>query len=143
MRLRLALYAVLLAALTALPAFAQWQQWGRPQQPREGACFYREPGFRGDYFCMRLGDRWPSLPHGFNDHIRSIRVFNGVRVRVFNDTNFGGPSLRLEGDADDLHAIPLEENPHKRWSDRISSIAVFRERDEWEHREHEREEHGY
>jgi hypothetical protein len=151
MRLRYAFSVILLLAIASLPAMAQWR-WGRPHPPRTGACFYRETGFAGDYFCLKVGDRWPSLPSGFNDRISSIRVFNGARLRVFNDGNFRGISLLIDGDVDDLRRVGLPDNPYKTWNDRISSLAVFREHDEWEHRRHERdgregregrEEHGY
>lgn len=135
MRLRVVAAAVLLLCITSLPAFAQWQ-WGRPQTPRTGACFYKDAGFRGDYFCLQVDERWPSLPHGFNDKISSIQVFRGARVRLFNNSNFGGINIRLDQSVDDLRRIRLEDNPSKSWNDRISAIAVFREHDEWE--EHRR-----
>ena len=81
---------------------------------------------------MKEGDRWPSLPPGFNDTVSSIRVFNGSRVRVFNDGNFGSISLMIDRDVNDLSRFRLPENPDKSWNDRISSIAVFRDHDEWE-----------
>src|SRR5450755_1484939 len=86
MRLRFVPAAVLLLFVTSLPAFAQWE-WGRPHPPKTGACFYKDSGFRGDYFCLQVGERWPSLPAGFNDKISSIQVFRGGRVRLFNNNN--------------------------------------------------------
>ena len=83
---------------------------------------------------MKEGERAPSMPPGFNDRISSIRVFGGVRIRVFNDPNFGSFSLMIDHDVNDLRYIPLADIPFKNWNDRISSIAVFREHDEWEHR---------
>jgi hypothetical protein len=130
MRLRFAPLAILLLFAASLPAFAQWQ-WGRPHPPKAGACFYKDLNFSGDYFCLKAGERWPSLPVGFNDRITSIRVFGGARLRVFNDGNFGGPSLFLDHDANDLRRIPLADNRSKNWNDRISSLAVFQDRDEW------------
>jgi hypothetical protein len=133
MRLRFAPFAILLLFVTSLPGFAQWQ-WGRPHPPKAGACFYKDQDFRGDFFCLKAGERWPSLPGGFNDRITSIRVFGGARLRVFNDGNFGGMSLFLDHDVNDLRRIPLADNPFKNWNDRISSLAVFQDRDEWEDR---------
>jgi hypothetical protein len=133
MRLRFALMAVLFLSFASLPAFAQ-QQWGRPHPPKTGACFYRDIEFRGDYFCLKLGDRWPSMPAGFNDKISSIRLFRGARVRIFINGNFEGANLRIDHDVDDLRRIRLPDNPFKSWNDRISSIAVHRERDEWDRR---------
>ena len=133
MQLRRALPVVLLLALVSLPASAQYR-WGRPHPPRVGACFYREAGFGGDYFCLKVHDRWPSLPRGFNDRISSIRVFSGARLRLFDSYNFRGRNALIDSDVFDLRELRLPENPGKSWNDRVSSIAVFRERDEWEHR---------
>lgn len=142
MRFRFTLSTLLLFCLMSLPAFAQWQ-WGRPHEPSVGACFYMEQGFRGNYFCLKEGDRWPSLPVGFNDRITSIRVFNGARLRVFNDDNFGGISALINHDVYDLRGFRIPEFPDKSWNDRISSIAVFREHDDWERHDHDRGQQGY
>jgi hypothetical protein len=72
------------------------------------------------------------MPAGFNDRITSIRVFGGARLRIFSDDNFGGISGMINHDVYDLHVFRLPEYPDKNWNDRISSIAVFREHDEWE-----------
>jgi peptidase inhibitor family I36 len=128
MRVRFVAFAMILMFLTTLPASAQWR-WGRPHPPKGGACFYRDPGFGGDYFCLRAGEQWPNMPAGFNDRISSIRVFGDARVRLFNDFNFRGPSLLADRDLPDLRAVPMD--PRRNWSDRISSIAVFRGRDRW------------
>ena len=131
MRLRFALSAFLLLSFTALPALAQ-QQWGRPRPPKTGACFYRDADFRGDYFCMNDGERWPSMPPGFNDQISSIRVFHGARVRIFNDDNFRGVSVRIDGNVGNLLHFRLANDPYRSWNDRISSIAVIGDRDDWD-----------
>ena len=133
MRLRHALPVILLLAVVSLPASAQWR-WGRPRPPRVGACFYQDPGFRGSYFCLRSHERWPSLPRGFNDRISSIRVFSGARLRLFSDDNFRGPSALIDSDVPDLRQLRFPDDFRRSWNDRISSLAVFRERDEWEHR---------
>jgi hypothetical protein len=133
MRFRVVPITVLLLILVTLPAFAQWQ-WGRPHPPQAGACFYKDSEFRGDFFCLKVGERWPSLPAGFNDKISSIRVFGGARARVFTDDRFGGPNQLIDHDVNDLRRIPIADSRfrNKNWNDRISSLAVFvRERDEW------------
>lgn len=130
MRLRYIPVAVLLLFAMCLPANAQWT-WGKPHRPRSGACFYRGDHFRGDAFCMNVDDRWPSMPRGFNDQIKSIRVFGGARLRVFNDDNFRGVSLLVDRDIDDLRRVPVADNYNKNWDNRISSIAIFRDRDDW------------
>lgn len=131
MRLRFALTAVLFLSFASLPAFAQ-PRWGRPHPPKTGACFYKDSDFRGDYFCLKRGERWPSMPAGFNDRISSIRLFRDARVRIFVDSDFRGANLRIDHDVNDLRGIRLPDNPSKSWNDRISSIAVHAERDEWD-----------
>lgn len=131
MQFRRALVVVLLLFTASLPALAQWQ-WGRPHPPHAGACFYKDSHFQGDYFCLRAGERWPSMPAGFNDKITSVRVFGGARLRVFNGDDFRGANFLVVRDVYDLRRIALAENPSKNWNDRISSIAVFdRGHDEW------------
>ncbi len=132
MRLRPTLTAVLLLCLTSLPALAQQWQWGRPRPPRSGACFYKDINFQGDYFCMRAGDRWPSLPRGFNDKISSIRTFQGSVVQLFDNGNFQGHRIRIDRDINSLLRLRLPDDPRKSWNDRISAIAVFQPRDAWD-----------
>ncbi len=88
--------------------------------------------FSGDYFCMKAGDRWPSLPHGFNDQISSIRVFHGALVQVFENGGFTGRRLRVDHDVDSLVRARLPGDPAKSWNDRISAIAVYLPRDVWD-----------
>ena len=52
--------------------------WGNARVPQEGACFYQDRDFRGQYFCVPRGGTYTSLPRGFNDRISSVRVFNGA-----------------------------------------------------------------
>ena len=138
MRFRFAKLLVLLLFVSSPLAFAQWQ-WGRPRAPKAGACFYKEGDFGGDYFCLKVGERWPSMPAGFNDKISSIRVFGKARVRIFNAANFGAPNLLIDHNVGDLRRVPVSVSDsrfrNKNWNDRISSIAVFvRDRDEWRDR---------
>jgi Peptidase inhibitor family I36 len=135
MRIRFVLVTVLLASFSALPAIAQ--QWGRPRPPKTGACFYKEAYFRGEYFCLKVGERWPTMPAGFNDRISSIRVFRDARVRIFNDSDFRGINMRIDQDVDTLKNFSMPDNPMKNWNDRISSIAVYRDRDDFD-RQHPR-----
>jgi hypothetical protein len=146
MRKRLSLAAFLLLALASLSALAQDygqdrdrdrdrdqpRQWGRPHPPRAGACFFRDAGFSGDYFCMRAGERWPSMPPGFNDRISSIRVFGGAVVQGFENGDFSGRRMRVDRDVDSLIRFRLPGDPAKSWNDRISALAVFNPRDDWD-----------
>jgi hypothetical protein len=89
--------------------------WGRAAVPREGACFYSDTNFRGEYFCVPRGASYAELPRGFNDRITSIRVM-GARVMIFSDVDYRGPSVRIESDVQNLGG---------RWNDRVSSIRVY------------------
>ena len=90
--------------------------WGRNERtPSEGACFYEDVNFRGQYFCVPRGATYTALPRGFNDRISSIRVF-GAEVRIFQDRDFRGRSTEIRADAANLRG---------NWRDNVSSIRVF------------------
>ena len=100
--------------LAAASAGAQ-PRWGRPSLPRDGACFYRDKNFHGDYFCTDAGQDIAVLPNGMNDQITSIRTFGNVQVTIYKDGRFRGRSSELRGDV---------RNVGDEWNDRISSIRV-------------------
>jgi hypothetical protein len=104
------------AALCAgLADRAEAQRFGRGATPGAGACFYEDPDFQGEYFCVRAGDVIQEVPREMNDRISSIRTFGRVEIRVFQDSRFEGRSARFE-DVRNLRA--------QGWNDRISSIRV-------------------
>jgi hypothetical protein len=84
-----------------------------------------------------MGERWPTMPPGFNDKISSIRVFRGAVVAIFEDDGFNGERMRVDSDVDTLKRFPLRHDPYHTWNDQISSLAVFRADDDWDrgHRE--------
>jgi hypothetical protein len=98
------------------PTTASAQRWGRERSPRDGACFYQDRDYRGDYFCVRVGRSLRSLPSDMNDHISSLRVFGRAEVVVYRDRSFNGRSARFDGDVRDLR-LDI-------WNDRISSVQV-------------------
>lgn len=106
--------------LLAQAAFAQ-PRWGRERAPNQGACFYEDTNFRGNYFCIRQGDRLQSLPSGMGDKISSVRVLGNAEVTVFRDSNMRGRSARLINDVRDLRG--------EGWNDQISSVDVTTGRD--------------
>jgi hypothetical protein len=91
--------------------------WGRETMPREGACFYRDIEFRGDYFCVPRGASYATVPPGFNDQISSIRILRARGVLIFENRDFGGRNVRLSSDVGDLR--------RGTWNDKVSSIRVF------------------
>jgi hypothetical protein len=105
----------------SIPAVASAQlRWGRPAVPRDGACFYRDAGFRGDYFCVRAGEDLSWVPGGLNDEISSIRTFGRAEVTVYRDRRFSGRSERFRRDVFNLR--------NEGWNDRLSSLRVDRAR---------------
>ena len=109
--LGLAVFALL---ASATPSRAQ--QWGQPHAPRDGVCFYKDPNFHGDYFCVGAGDEYNHMPEDLNDEISSIKVFGRAEVFVYQDVRFEGRSSRFDGDVKDLK--------HEGWDDKISSLRV-------------------
>ena len=87
-----------------------------------GACFYKDADYKGEKFCVQKGDRVGQLPRGFNDTISSVRLYGRVSVVVYQSSNFGGPSLRLQDDCANLRSYQVR--PGHSWNDQISSIEV-------------------
>jgi hypothetical protein len=108
--------AVVLA--TAMLASAGVSAQRSRDLPRDGACFYEDANYRGDYFCAEAGEDLSSMPSGANNEVSSIRIFGRVDVRVFEDSRHRGASLRFDSDVRDLQT----EN----FNDRISSIEIER-----------------
>jgi Beta/Gamma crystallin len=88
--------------------------WGNDNMPREGACFFSEPEFRGQRFCVARGGSYPLLPPGFNDRISSVRIQRS-QVMIFEDKDYDGRNMRLTSSVPDLG---------RTWSNRLSSLRV-------------------
>jgi hypothetical protein len=110
----------LLCLFSAATAWAQ-PRWGRDRQPQAGACFYEDANFRGRYFCVRQGERIPSLPAGLGDKVSSVRLLGSAEVTVFRDRDMRGHSGRFISDVRDLK--------REGWGDQISSVEVAPARD--------------
>lgn len=98
------------------------RSWNQRPAPRIGACFFKDPGFRGDRFCVSKGDRLDRLPGSFGDNISSIQLFGRSQVVVFNDRDFRGGSRNLRNSVPDLRERRFRGG--HTWNDRISSIIV-------------------
>ena len=115
----------MLCLLTAAAASAQ-PRWGHERPPAAGACFYKDIDFRGEYFCVRPGERLQSLPSGMGDEVSSIRVFGASPVTVFKDKNGHGRSAHFVADVSDLR--------RGGWNDQISSLEVGHGSGGWDDR---------
>ena len=91
-------------------------RWGRPTVPRAGACFYRDPYFRGAYFCASPGEHIAFISGGMNDQVSSIRTFGDTEVTIFQDQRFRGRWALLEGDVRNLR--------REGWNDQLSSVRI-------------------
>lgn len=104
-----------------------WWDSGKGHRPEAwhgtGACFYRDPGFQGAYFCLQRGESMDRLPSGFNDAITSIQVVRARNVWIFSNSGFAGYSGQLSGDVPNLRDWHLPGSKHT-WNNRISSIRV-------------------
>jgi peptidase inhibitor family I36 len=107
-------FACLASIAHATPALAQ--RWGHGAPPRQGACFYKDPDFRGDYFCVEAGENISAVPDDMNDRISSMRVFGNAEITLYKDVRFAGRSSQFEGDVRNLRNVG--------WDDMISSIRI-------------------
>ena len=89
-------------AVLAASSSLSGQQWGRSPFPRDGVCFFKDPDFRGEYFCARAGDSIGSLGKDMNDEISSMRLFGDAEVTVFQDVRFSGRSSRFDREIRDM-----------------------------------------
>jgi hypothetical protein len=108
------LFGCVVLVTAAVPASAQ--RWGRSTVPRSGVCFYKEPNFRGDYFCAGAGENFNAVPDDMNDKISSIKIFGDAEVILFRDIRFTGRSSRFDTDVRNLKDVG--------WNDLISSMRV-------------------
>lgn len=88
------------AALVNTP-LAAGQIWGT-QPPRDGACFYQNANFRGQYFCVAIGDDVSTVASAANDQVSSIRIVGSAEVTAFRDSRFQGTSKRFTSDVSNL-----------------------------------------
>lgn len=67
----------------------------------DGVCFYREPGYRGDAYCVREGQERTGL--GWNNAFASVKFFGVTRgVQLFSGSDFSGQTLRITHDEPDM-----------------------------------------
>jgi hypothetical protein len=93
-------------------------------QPKNGACFFREANFGGDYFCMARGNLYNVLPRGFDENISSIRIYGNVTVTIYNEANFKSYSAMIRRSVPDLRTVQLQGYNNKNWNNRLSSVRV-------------------
>ncbi len=90
--------------------------------PGVGACFYREPGFRGGSFCLELGRH--TVPREFLHDIESINCYGEVNVIAWDHEDFTGGRIRVWSSAPDLHEFIRENERNRNWANRIASVEI-------------------
>jgi len=104
-----------------------WWNSGRGHRPEPwrgvGACFYRNVGYDGPYFCLQRGEVVDHMPPGFDNAISSIQVVRANRVIIFSKDGFGGYPGELHDDVPNLRRWRIP-GTDKSWNNRISSIRV-------------------
>jgi hypothetical protein len=112
------LYGTIMAfvATGMIAAAPSPQFWGSAGTPRNGACFYRDANYRGEYFCVESGRDMRVLPDEVTDEISSMRIFGKADVTVFVDRDFRGRSQHFTSDVSNLRKHDL--------NDKIASIRV-------------------
>jgi hypothetical protein len=95
--------------------------WDRRPFPRRGVCFFTDAHFSGHRFCVRSGERLPSLPEGYGHSISSIQSFGGAFVVAYSRPGFQGQQARFDT-AEDLGYT--SRGGRRGWNDRISSLIV-------------------
>ena len=91
---------------------------GEASLPRDGACFYEEPFYLGQYFCVEAGQSIDDMPSSTNDRVSSVRILGAAEITVYEQPRFYGDSRRFNASVQDLQT--------EAFGDRISSIEVRR-----------------
>ncbi|KQT46072.1 hypothetical protein ASG47_14150 [Devosia sp. Leaf420] len=73
-----------------------------PDYEDAGACFYAQRNFRGDSFCVDVGEEYPRLPRGWDQRIRSVEVFGDAEVDLCTDSDLYGRCVTLRADSSRL-----------------------------------------
>ena len=88
--------------------------------PPQGVRFYADITYSGDSFPAGAGEIADLAATNWSQRISSIRIPPGKTVILYEDTNFGGPSLILTADISDLRSPPGGGD----WNDRARSLRV-------------------
>jgi hypothetical protein len=97
---------------------------GRNHHERSGngACFFKNVNFTGDYFCSEQGSNIPQVK--LDDEITSIQIYGQANVTIYKDPNFSGPEATTGQSIPDLHRWRMPNNPNLNWDNRISSARI-------------------
>jgi len=120
MSTRRPLLAFVLLLATVAPAAAQWVSF---RIPRNGACFFTNPEFKGDRFCIGVAENLPTLSAVFSRKISSVRLYGKAEVQAFSAAKYEGQQVLISTSVSDLRR-PAEQQDAVGWNDRILSLKV-------------------
>jgi hypothetical protein len=109
-------------AVVVTSSMAGAQNWGQPS-PRDGACFYEDVNYRGEYFCVEAGQDLATLPNGVAGRISSVRVFGSAEVQVYDESRYRGRSVAFDSDVRNLDRSDM--------NGQIASIRVRNRQGDW------------
>lgn len=91
-----------------------WNNGVSARVPSNGACFYQDANYRGQYFCTESGGRMTQVPQGAQ--ISSIRVFGDAQVLAYQERGMRGGYREFDSSVNNLDPIG--------WNDVIASVRV-------------------
>jgi hypothetical protein len=125
---------------TATLCFGQFgPNWSSATPPENGACFYEDPEFKGEYFCLDVDSGWTELNKTFDHKISSVRVIGKANARVFSRANFQGDSALINDRTPNLKQVVVDG---VKWNDHIASVQVVAAPDRVVQRRHVRPANG-
>ncbi|WP_420594558.1 peptidase inhibitor family I36 protein [Deinococcus sp.] len=98
----------------------------------DAVCFYTDANYKGKSLCVAAPSNGqtrvtvPYVGNEFNDKISSLKIKNGLAVRLSDDANFCGTSIVNRGDNSDLSAGGFSwfNGANNGLNDKVSSVVV-------------------
>jgi hypothetical protein len=88
-------------------ACSQFSAYASGTQPEGAICFYEHVDYQGASFCANADSNW--IGSAWNDRASSAKVRSGAKINLFNDTNYGGKSITLTGDAPNFVSLNFND----------------------------------
>lgn len=86
----------------------------------DGACFYTQPQYKGEAFCVVSGDQRQRLSNDWNNSFSSVRFFGRAsRITVADQANLAGRTEMITRDVPNMRNFSRGS-----WNNRISSLRI-------------------
>jgi Beta/Gamma crystallin len=110
------LSVISLFALVGLSVFLPREADAQFARMRDRVCLYEHAEYRGREECFSVGEQIRDLGSR-RDTFSSIRIQGRAEVVLFEHPQFGGRSIKIDGDVPDLSRVPG-------WNDEVDSLRV-------------------